>query len=86
MARRRTQNLGVDWYLPDGKGGLRARRFATTTVADKLGIALLAEDGCTAAQALDRLPYASTEQKQVLEGFIGAGYGDVPLLDLGVRA
>ena len=85
MARRKSTSLGVDWHLPDGKGTYKGRRFATSTEADRLGIALLAEQGHTPISARAALPYASTEQKQVLDGYIEAGFGRDRLSDLGVR-
>ena len=76
----RGKSLGVDWTLPGKK-----RPFATSTVADSLGIVLCAERGLTVREARVALIYASTEQSAVLDGFEAAGYGDTTLTDLQVR-
>jgi hypothetical protein len=72
------RSLGVDWHLPDGKGGFKARRFATSTVATSDMIRYLAEDGHTAASARDALPY-DPEGREILTAFIDAGFGNQPL-------
>lgn len=75
--RRGTVSLGVDWHLPDGRGGYRKRRFATSTRADSDLIELLASDGLTWSQIKGRLLYPSTEQTVVVDRFIAEGFGDV---------
>lgn len=77
---RRAASLGVDWHLPDGKGGYRARRFATTTKASSDLIAMLAADGLTWAQVRDGINF-DDEAKAVAEHFIAAGYGDTRAMD-----
>lgn len=74
--KKRSSSLGVDWHLPDGKGGFKNRRFATTTMADAYALEILASDGFTFNQARSYFIYSSPEQDAVLDGFIQAGYGD----------
>ncbi|SDH54985.1 hypothetical protein [Microbacterium sp. 77mftsu3.1] len=83
MARRKQATLGVDWHLPDGRGGFRARRFATTTRATSDLIEALAADGHTVATARDAVNY-DPEAKAVLATIADAGFGD-KRLDLYVR-
>lgn len=71
---RRQRSLGVDWHLPDGRGGFRARRFASTTVASGDLIRLLAEDGNTWAEIASAIIY-DDEAKAVAQRFVDAGYG-----------
>lgn len=75
----KASSLGVDWHLPDGKGGFRKRRFATTTQADSAQIVALADTGLTVAGVKAALNYPSTEQTAVLDAFITAGYADTPM-------
>lgn len=74
----KTASLGVDWHMPDGRGGFKARRFATTTQATSDMIRYLAEDGLTVQAAHDALLY-DPEGKAVLRAFIDAGFGRHPL-------
>lgn len=73
-------SLGVDWHMPDGRGGFKARRFTTTTQATGDVIRYLAEDGHTVRSAHDALLY-DPEGKAVLAAFIDAGYGQHQLAD-----
>lgn len=73
VAKRRTC-LGVDWHMPDGRGGFRARRFATTTAASSLLISVLAGDGHTVQSARDAINY-DDEAKDVLTQMVDAGFG-----------
>lgn len=75
------QNLGVDWHMPDGKGGFKARRFASTTVATSDLIRYLADDGHTVVSAHDAILY-DPEGKAVLAAFIDAGHGNAYLSSL----
>lgn len=72
------QSLGVDWHMPDGKGGFKARRFASTTVASADMIRYLGEDGHTVRSAHDAILY-DPEARAVLAALIDAGHGDVHL-------
>lgn len=76
----RRPNLGVDWHMPDGKGGFRARRFATTTRATSDLIVLLAEQGHTVQSAHDEIRF-DPEGKTVLAAMAEAGFGDRALAD-----
>lgn len=73
MGKRRT-TLGVDWHMPDGCGGFRARRFATTTMASSTLIEALASDGHTALSARDTINF-DDEAKAVLTAMVDAGFG-----------
>ncbi len=79
---KRPISLGVDWFLPDGKGGFRKRRFATTTVADNDLLRAYAERGITFDECMAIIAYPSTEVLTVLHGFIDAGYGEVLMAKL----
>lgn len=80
MPRSRRVGLGVDWHMPDGRGGFKARRFATTTQATADMIRHLAEDGLTVQAAHDALLF-DPEGKAVLAAFIEAGFGQHQLSD-----
>lgn len=71
---KRTTSLGVDWHMPDGRGGFRARRFATTTQASCTLIRLLASDGHTVQSGRDAINY-DDEAKAVLTAMVDAGFG-----------
>ena len=77
--RRRSGDLGVQWYLPG-----RKRPFASTTVATGALIVLFAEQGFTFAQAHEQINY-DAEAKAVLARFVDEGYGDTAMTELGVR-
>ena len=79
MGRRHT-SLGVDWHMPDGRGGFRARRFATTTMASSTLIEALASDGHTVESARDAINF-DDEAKAVLTAMVDAGFGANPLRD-----
>ena len=71
---KRPYSLGVDWHLPALGGGYQGRRFATTTKATSDLIELLAEEGHTVQSARDAVRF-DNEAEDVLDGFIGAGFG-----------
>jgi len=72
--RNRPYSLGVDWHLPDGRGGFRNRPFATTTKATSDLIEALAADGHTVHSARAEIRF-DREAEAVLDGFINAGFG-----------
>ena len=74
MGKRRSPTLGVDWHMPDGRGGFRARRFATTTQASSTLIGLLASDRHTVQSARDAIN-DDDEAKAVLTAMVDAGFG-----------
>ena len=71
---KRTTSLGVDWHMPDGRGGFRARRFATTTMASSTLVEALASDGHTVLSARDTINF-DDEAKAVLTAMVEAGFG-----------
>lgn len=74
MVAKRSTSLGVDWHMPDGRGGFRARRFATTTMASSALIEVLASDGHTVLSARDAINF-DDEAKSVLTSMVDAGFG-----------
>jgi hypothetical protein len=72
---KRANSLGVDWHQPDGKGGFRKRRFATTTQADNDLLRALAAQGLTFDEGLAQVAYPSSEVLLVLRSFIEWGHG-----------
>lgn len=79
MSTRQQASLGVDWHLPDPRGGFRRRRFATTTQASSDLIVLLATDGATWADVAVQVNF-DDDAKVVAQGFVNAGYGHIPAI------
>lgn len=71
---KRNASLGVEWHMPDGRGGFHARRFATTTRATSDLIEALAGGGHTVQSAHDTILFDS-EGKAVLAAMVDAGFG-----------
>jgi len=76
MSKTTKRSLGVDYHLPDGKGGYKRTRFATMTIADSAILEAMAERGSTWRDALRHTMYPSPEQLQVIATFVAEGYGD----------
>jgi hypothetical protein len=76
MGRRKVTSLGVDWTLPGKK-----RRFATSTVATRDLIYILAEQGGTVREAREATLW-DIEGRDILFGFEKAGYGEELLSDV----
>ena len=72
MGKRRT-SLGVEWHMPDGRGGFRGRSFATTTKATSDLVEALASDGHTVQSAHDAINF-DPEGKAVLAAMVDAGF------------
>lgn len=72
------RGLGVDWHLPNRRGGYAKRPFVSTTRADSDMIVLLAEQGLTWSQVKVALCFPSREQLAVVDRFIAEGYGHLP--------
>ena len=84
MGRRKVVSLGVEWHMPNSRGGFAARPFATTTRATSDLIEALAADGHTVQSAHDEIRF-DPEGKMVLAAMVEEGFGPV-LLNRYVRA
>lgn len=79
MAKKRV-SLGVDWMLPKKAGGYYKQPFASTTQASSDLIEMLAEDGSTWADLVERIRY-DPEARGVAQRFVDEGYGSVAARD-----
>mgnify|MGYP007125820773 CR=1 FL=1 len=68
-------SLGVDWHLPNPKGGFYKRPFASTTVASADLIDMVAGDCLTWREVAAAIRY-DPEARDVAMAFVEAGYGD----------
>lgn len=81
MKPRKRPSLGVDWHLPNPRGGFYKRPFASTTVASADLIALVAGDSLTWREVVAGIHY-DPEARDVAMAFVEAGYGDAVAADM----
>lgn len=81
MKPRKRPSLGVDWHLPNPRGGFCKRPFASTTVASADLIALVAGDSLTWREVVAGIHY-DPEARDVAMAFVEAGHGDAVAADM----
>lgn len=72
--RRGKAQLGVDWHMPDGRGGYAKRAYASTTRATSDLVEVLATDGHTVQSAHDAILF-DPDAKAVLAAMVDRGLG-----------
>jgi hypothetical protein len=76
MSVKSKASLGVDYHLPDGKGGYKRTRFATVTPAENAMLVHGAKQGWTWSDALRRIAHPTPHQLLIISTFVVEGHGN----------